>query len=321
MGTGKQVGYTDRIDTPLIYIIFNRPDLTQESFEVIRRIRPARLFVVADGPRTDQPGEADRCAAARAIVDDIDWPCEITRDYSEINLGCARRISTGITAALARVDRAIILEDDCLPHESFFTFCGDILERYAEDTRVMAVTGNNFQSGVKRGPDRYYFSKYFHCWGWATWARAWKHYDHDLSAWPESRKRGLLAATFPDRVEYEYWEQIFDAMAADKWDTWDYRYMFACFSQSGLTVTPQSNLVSNVGFRQDGTHTQVADHPLANIPVSEVGPLDRHPAYVVPDIEADACTFDNCFNGKALRRRYRRRFLKRWLAGLRADEK
>ena len=233
-------------------LIFNRPDVTARVFARIREARPDRLFVIADGPRPDRPGEADLVAATRAVAGAVDWPCEVTRDYSDTNLGCGRRVATGISGVFDAVEEAVILEDDCLPHPSFFGFCGALLDRYRHDHRVTTVGGANFQGGVRRGAGSYYFSKYMHCWGWATWRRAWRHYDRRMAAWPAARDAGALAAVHPDPRERAFWEGVLDRTHRGEVDTWDYPWQLSCWLQHGLTALPNVNLVTNLGFGPGG---------------------------------------------------------------------
>ncbi|WP_317189876.1 hypothetical protein [Mycobacterium avium] len=172
---------------PIIFMIFNRPDTTRKVFERIRAAKPEKLLVIADGPRASRPGEAEKCAATRAIIDEVDWDCEIERDFADTNMGTCPRISSGITRAFELVDKAVILEDDCVPSPSFFEYCADLLDRYENDERVMMISGNNHLFGHADITDSYYFSRYPHVWGWATWKRAWAKYDVKMTHWPEIR--------------------------------------------------------------------------------------------------------------------------------------
>jgi hypothetical protein len=277
----------------VVYIFFNRPDKVCQSFESVRAARPSRLFLVADGPRTDVPTDKDRCAAARRLVERIDWPCEVNVDYAETNLGCRRRVSSGIANAFAHVESAIILEDDCIPVKSFFRFCEELLFRYADDERVMAISGDNFQNGVVRGEASYYFSKYFHCWGWATWRRAWRHYDRALARWPAFRDAGYLRAACPDPMELRFWTGAFNRCASGEVDTWDTLFLLTCWMQNGLTILPNVNLVSNVGFDADATHTN-ASSQYGALPAVEVTDLS-HPEWVCADALADRYTSESMF--------------------------
>jgi len=285
---------------PVVFLIFNRPDLTERVFAEIRRARPTSLLVVADGPRGDRPTDIQKCADARSIVETVDWPCEVLTDYSNVNLGCRRRIATGIDWAFEHVQEAIVLEDDCLPHPSFFRYCAELLHNYRDDTRVMSISGDNWQQGQARGSWSYYFSKYATCWGWATWRRAWKHFDVSMSLWPIVRDSGALRHVCPDLVEHDYWHHIFEETHGGRMDSWAYAWVFAGFVQNGLSTHPNKNLISNIGFRADGTHL-LAPSPLASLPVFDIGEI-RHPTFMVPNRDADATEFDFNHGGTEIRR-------------------
>ncbi|MDQ3918838.1 MAG: glycosyltransferase family 2 protein [Acidobacteriota bacterium] len=285
--------------TPVAFIIFNRPELTEEVFGAISAARPAKLLVVADGPRS--PQEAERCERARAVVANITWDCEVLTNFADANLGCRRRVSSGLDWVFSQVEEAIILEDDCLPAPSFFGYCEGLLERYREDERVMHVGGDNFQRGRRRADASYYFSRYCHIWGWASWSRAWRHYDVAMRTWPAGRE--LIRGSFADEAEADFWAGIFDRVHAGQIDTWDYQWVYACWSQSGLAVVPEVNLVSNVGFGPDATHTR-GESEMSQLPVSDIGEL-RHPRLVIRNSEADDYSFDHVFGGLELKERAR----------------
>jgi len=287
------------LKTPVVLIIFRRPDLTARVFEAIRQAQPAKLLIVADGARNEE--EAILCQQTRSVTEQIDWDCEVLRNYSDVNLGCGHRVASGISWAFKLVEEAIILEDDCLPHPSFFSYCENLLGYYRDDERIMAISGDNFQDGNQRTPYSYYFSKYPHCWGWATWRRAWKHFDFNLDKWLEFKNSGLTKQIFENNYEEHYWIAIFGRMWVDKpRDIWDYMWTFACWSQSGLTALPNVNLVSNIGFDSGGTHT-FGDSPFANMAVEDIGEI-THPPFVVRHIEGDRYTFDHHFGGKAMKK-------------------
>jgi hypothetical protein len=277
------------MNTPVAFFIFNRPDTTAQVFAEIAKAKPSKLFVIADGPRPDRPGEAEKCAAARAVIDRADWACEVHKNYSDVNLGCGRRVATGLDWVFEHVEAAIILEDDCLPHQIFFRFCKELLERYRDDERVMMIGGTNSLFGQRQSPYSYHFSRIGTTWGWATWRRAWRHYDIEMKLWPALRDTPLLPdiLQFPEAVEY--CRNVYDKAHAgvDHVNTWDHQWSFACWAQNGLVILPNTNLVSNLGFRQDATHTKNEKSNLAKIPVAEMKFPLHHPPYVVRDIEAD----------------------------------
>lgn len=288
---------------PVVYMLFNRPRHTRETFAAIRALQPARLFIVADGPRSGHANDRDRCREVRSIVEAIDWPCEVHRNYADHNLGLKRRISSGLDWVFATVDRAIVLEDDCLPHPDFFPFCAELLERYADDGRVWVITGNNFQGGRKRGEASYYFSRYNHCWGWATWRRAWQHCRVDLPFWPEWKNSAAWRRTLPDKVENQYWTAIFDKVWRGEIDSWAYPWTASTWYHQGLTATPNVNLVTNIGFGPEATHT-IAGEDCPGLAILPLGEL-THPHQVKQNLKADRYVFDYEFGGieKRLRRR------------------
>jgi hypothetical protein len=296
-----------RLETPVAFFIFNRPETTARVFAEIRRAKPARLFVVADGPRKGRVGEAERCAAARAVAGNVDWECEVETLHSETNLGCKERVSSGIDWVFERTPEAILLEDDCLPHPSFFRFCGEMLERYRDDARIGIINGCNFQfgrgkkeSGRSNAPS-YYFSRYARIWGWAAWRRTWRFYDKNAAAWPFLRASGRLAQFFPGESDYRHWRRAFDRVYRGEIDTWDYQLCLALWSQSMLCVVPSVNLVSNIGFGKDATHTKFGGIHAGMAVEALRFPLE-HPAFVLPDSAADLFEMHCVFPTSPIRR-------------------
>ncbi len=284
---------------PVAFIIFNRPDTTARVFEAIRQAKPPLLLVIADGPRTSKLGEAEKCAATRAIIDRVDWDCEVRTNYSDVNLGCGKRVSSGLNWVFEEVEEAIILEDDCLPDPSFFPFCEELLAYYRDDSRIMAISGNNFQRGKKHSEDSYYFSRYNHVWGWASWRRAWKHYDFTMNKWPQIRDGGWLNSVLEDRYSIRDWAIEFEKMYKCEKDTWDYQWTFACWIQNGLTILPQVNLISNIGFNADATHT-TKDSPFANQSLSTIEFPLIHPSFVLRNTRADSFTDSTMFESNLI---------------------
>jgi hypothetical protein len=295
---------------PVALFMFNRPALTARVFEHIRASRPRRLLVVADGPRRTRPEDAQLCETTRKIVRSPDWPCELLLNFSDENLGCRRRLSTGLDWVFDQCPEAIILEDDCLPCPSFFSFCSAMLSRYRDDARIMHVSGDNWQGGVRRGTGSYYFSRYSLSWGWASWRRAWRHYDVALSVWPAALKERWLASILDDPLEIEYWTEIFDKLYRGEIDTWDYQWLFTCWAQNGLSIHPNENLVTNIGVGPDALNFKES-HSTIGIPTRE---LDEcvDPVAVIRDKQADRFTFEEHIAGKQMRadRTWVRRFKK-----------
>lgn len=198
------------LNTPILLLIFNRPNKTSQVFEQIRKAKPPKLYVSGDGPRKGYEGEEEKIKSAREIVSRVDWSCEVKTLFRDKNLGCKEGVSSAITWFFEQEEQGIILEDDCVPHLDFFTFCESLLVRYAGDDRVSVITGNNFQNGKIRGSASYYFSKYIHVWGWATWRRAWKHYQGDINFWPKWKTSDAWKKYKSDKIERRYWQKIFD---------------------------------------------------------------------------------------------------------------
>ncbi len=288
-----------KLTTPVAFLIFNRPHTTFKVFEVIRAAKPQTLLIIADGARFIE--EEDKCNEARSIVEKIDWDCEVLTNFSNINLGCKLRVSSGLDWVFSKVESAIILEDDCLPEPSFFEFCSELLTRYANDQRVMMISGNNFQFGKKRTKDSYYFSMFPHCWGWATWRRAWQYYDIDMKLWLTVRDNDWLMDILHSKSAVRYWENIFQDVFDDLIDTWDYQWTFACWVQSGLTILPNVNLISNIGFNNEATHTKRSRNRLANMETKAlIFPL-IHPKFIIRNAQFDRLTQNNIFRFSILK--------------------
>ena len=285
----------------ILFLIFNRPEPTRKVFEAIAQAKPRQLFIAADGPRTDKEGEAENCAAARSVVQRVSWDCEVKTLFREENLGCRKAISSAIDWFFEHVEEGIILEDDCLPHPSFFGYCGQLLERFRFDDRIWNISGSDFTDHNVPVDGSYYFSSYFNCWGWATWKRAWMHYDDAMQAWPLFRDASGLSALFNDPLEVKYWETIFETLwATSHPDTWDYRWILTCWENHKLTVIPNKNMISNIGFGASGTHTLCSSNPLGNRPIDDIGPL-THPQQVVRNRAAERYMFDHTYKGLKMR--------------------
>lgn len=274
------------LNTPIVFIIFNRPDKAQKTFEAIAKAKPKKLFVIADGARTHKAGEKEICDITRAIIDQVDWDCEVLKNFSEVNMGCKLRLSSGLDWVFNTVPEAIILEDDCLPAPSFFQYCDELLARYRDDNRIGMISGCNFQEGIQRGDGDYYFSRFCHIWGWATWARAWKKYDVNVSSWPELKAQDWLGSLGFKGAEQKHWDVEFDRVHSKTLDTWDHQWTMTCWKNEMLAIMPNVNLISNIGFGAGATHTTGpsihADMKTANLQF----PL-KHPTEVKRDIAAD----------------------------------
>ncbi len=279
------------LSTPVAFLIFNRPELTKTVFAEIAKVQPKKLLVVADGPRQDKQGEAEKCAAARAVIEQVDWDCEVLKNYSDVNLGCGIRVATGIDWVFEHVDEAIILEDDCLPHLTFFEFCRELLEKYRDDERVMMISGSNLMGDWESDIQSYHFSYYGGIWGWASWKRAWKYYDYHMKLWKYEGARNCVRNVLVDPEQYFYREEMLSKAFRGEIDTWDYQWSFARLLQSGLSVVPSVNLVSNIGFGKDATHTINFFDSKANLPLSSMSFPLREPYGLAVEREYDCNSY------------------------------
>ncbi|RAM53010.1 MAG: glycosyltransferase family 2 protein [Hapalosiphonaceae cyanobacterium JJU2] len=290
-----------RLKTPVAFIIFKRPDTTERVFEAIRQAKPAKLFVIADGPRNDRADEPEKCEATRAIIDRVDWECEVLKNYSDTNIGCAERLPSGLDWVFNQVEEAIILEDDCLPHPTFFQFCEALLEKYRYDQRIGTIIGQNVQLGRRRTEYSYYFSIYNRCWGWATWRRAWQNFDFDMKLWPEIQESRFLNDILVDPKSVKFWQQIFQDTYDSRINTvWDYQWTFSCWLQNQLSIVPNHNLISNIGFGQNATHTKHTKGSFvktyASMPTEPINFPLKHPPYIIRDLESDRFMQKNFFD-------------------------
>ena len=291
--------------SPILFLVFNRPDLTQRVFDAIRQARPPKLYIAADGPRKNKVGEVERCALVQEIVSQVDWPCEVSKLIRQENLGCKIAVSSAIDWFFSQEPEGIILEDDCLPHPDFFPYCDELLKKYRDDERVGMISGTNFQGGIRRGEGDYYFSRFCHIWGWATWARAWSKYDVTITQWSALKKVGWLKSLGFQGGYERYWEKVFDKVKNGRIDTWDHQWTMASWVNDMLSVMPNVNLVRNIGFGADATHT-VSASIYADMGTAHINfPLD-HPIEVKPDNGADRFTakrmFSNSITWRAIRK-------------------
>jgi GR25 family glycosyltransferase involved in LPS biosynthesis len=242
------------MNTPILFLIFNRPETTAQSFDVIRSVKPSRLYVAADGPRLEKTGERELCIKTRSLIK-IDWECELKMLFSDQNLGCGRAVSKAITWFFENEEEGIILEDDIIPHLDFFPYCEELLAKYRDDERIQLITGRNFFYEPINSNESYYFSGLFHIWGWASWKRVWKDYHFDLSYFSEiDFDKKISFYQFPKSVNC-YWKNIFVMMKYNPIDTWDYQLLFNQWYYQRYCIIPLINLTENIGFGINATHT------------------------------------------------------------------
>jgi len=277
-----------QFETPILFLIFNRPELTARVFAAIREVKPAKLYVAADGPRPEKVGEWKRCAEARGVLEKIDWDCEARTLLRDDNLGCGHAVSEAITWFFEQEEEGIILEDDCSPDASFFPFCAEMLARFREDDRVGSISGDNFFPPALHSAQPYHFSKYTQIWGWATWRRFWKKYDFHLTGELEEWER-IIRGVNPNENQARYWIEIFKAMKSGLIDTWDYQVMFSAWRSGLVHIYPSKNLILNIGYGADATHTNF-DSPVTRLTTSAIEDYEVTLPVVV-DLILDETTF------------------------------
>jgi hypothetical protein len=281
------------VDVPVLLIVFNRPEKTRRMFEAVRAAAPRRLFIAADGPRPDHPDDLDRCERTRRIFFGIDWPCEVRTRFQDRNLGCKRGVGTAIDWFLSEVDAGIIVEDDCVPTADFFRFCAELLDRYRDATEVMMIGGHN-PLGAWDGEASYVFSRTSPIWGWATWRRAWAHYDAAMARWAEPRAHEAVRARMP-RTEFRITSQRFDLVYEQRRDSWGFAWAFAMLIAGGVSVMPVRNLVANIGFDDEATHTKLSWSNEASAPTHPLAFPLAHPSSTTPDADFEQALFRHRF--------------------------
>ncbi|MGA1331433.1 MAG: glycosyltransferase family A protein [Bacteroidia bacterium] len=258
---------------PLLFLVFNRPDTTEQVLKSIRLYRPERLYVACDGPRVDRPGEEELVGTVQRIISEgVDWPCSLFTLYRDTNLGCKKAVSSALDWFFENEEAGIVLEDDCLPHPDFWRYCNELLVRYANDERVFMISGNNFQDGKKVNDDSYYVSALTHIWGWASWRRSWQKVDLELGGYDDWVRHGGLQRLFGKGHWVGEWKRTFKRYRQGRYNTWDYPFLFAAWKHGQYALLPSVNLVSNIGFGHQGaTHTS-ADvfHGISRIPTGSL---------------------------------------------------
>jgi hypothetical protein len=294
-GPGRHAHGTGRVP-PVLLLVFNRPAPTLQVLSALRQAQPSRLYVAADGPRPDRPGDVDDCAEVRRIIRGVDWRCRVTTLYRKENLGCHPAVRGALDWFFQHEDEGIILEDDCLPSLSFFQYATELLARFRDDPRVMHVTGNCFQVPQPYGPASYHFSQVALVWGWATWRRAWQRFDASSRGWPALRDGKGFKKLFPQAAERRYWASHFDRLHARLLDNWDSQWLLSILLQGGFCATPAVNLVKNIGIGSaEATHTRGAIPFLQQFSAGELHFPLVHPTVVEVDHQADHSLYMNCF--------------------------
>lgn len=295
------------LNTPVLFLIFNRPETTRLVFEAIRKVKPKQLFIAADGPRANKEGEAEKCLQTRLIVENIDWDCSVKTLFRDKNMGCGKAVSGAISWFFEHVEEGIILEDDCLPNNSFFEYCATMLDYYRNNEKVMFISGDSALSEKFADPknETYYFSAIPRVWGWATWKKCWDSYIFDFSKTSSYSFHKKLKNYFDDKRMINFWRWTFFRMQHQDIDTWDYQWGFSIWMKNGLAVTPFVNMISNIGFGTDATHTTGDEESTRNnLPVYEIESI-IHPQTIKQNKELDLLMLSKEYRGRSTYRLYR----------------
>lgn len=289
-------------DVPVVLIVFKRIETTKQVFEEVRKMQPKDFYIISDAARAQRSEEVQKVIEVRKYIENhIDWECRLHKIYAEENMGCERRVTTGLTQVFQEVDRAVILEDDCVPHPDFFRYCKEMLDKYEMDERVMLISGSKLAQNYPVKED-YLFTFLAGIWGWATWRRAWEYYDYSMKIWPEFRKQRVLYQLLPvgaaQIIEGEL-ERVYEGRI----NSWAYRWLLARLNQRALGIVPKHNLINNVGFSdEDATHTKGKN--VVTFQVQEMAfPLKEN-----------SCVLPDCEYEKAVEKvYYRTPALKKWI--------
>jgi hypothetical protein len=277
------------LSTAVLFLIFNRLDTTKQVFDTIKQAKPPRLYIAADGARDSRTGEQEICRTVKDyVMSNIDWQCEVKTLFREKNLGCKQAVSSAIDWFFENESMGIILEDDCLPVQSFFWFCEELLLKYRDDMRIWLISGDNFQHGIKRGDSDYYFSKYNHIWGWASWSSRWKYYDVEIKSFKQFEQKNLISNIIQNKKMQHYWLNQFKKTFMGEIDTWDYQWTYTIWINAGMSILPNINLVSNIGFNTDATHTIYENPQVANLHKAELTFPLKHPVFYLIQQDADS---------------------------------
>lgn len=279
---------SNQLDIAVLFLVFNRIDTTRQVFEAIRQAKPLRLYVAADGARKSKEGELDKVNKVREyIMSNIDWECEVKTFFHEQNLGCGQAPASAITWFFQNEEMGIILEDDCLPSQSFFWFCKELLIKYKDDMRIWMIGGTTFKNIKLEDEEDYYFSKYSHIWGWATWSNRWKYYDYNIKTFPKFKKNNYVKSIFENNKEQEFWMESLEKAFNSRVDYWDYQWVYIMNLNHGLCVLPTLNLISNIGFGNDATHTNQKIDGVSELNHFEISFPLKEREFIFPNIKMD----------------------------------
>lgn len=272
-----------QVEAPVLFITFNRPESTRVVFEAIRQAKPKKLYISSDGPRPKKyEDDQSKISEVRKLAGEVDWDCAVKTRFLEENLGCGPGVSSAITWAFQEEEKLIIIEDDCIPSLSFFSFCNELLNRYADNERIMHISGTRWNEEYPIHDCDYFFTKYDHIWGWATWKRAWDLYDFKVTDYPLFKEKKILNIALNNSASIiRNWTAILDDIYQRKVKhTWDYQWQYCIFKYNGLCINTVKNLVTNIGT--EGVHDSKETYMHNRTRFETKGQL-KAPAFLYPE--------------------------------------
>jgi hypothetical protein len=287
-----------KISVPVLLVAFNRPDTTLKVFECIRNAKPTKLYIALDGPRKNKEGEEKLCKSVKEIVENIDWPCQTHYLFNSVNKGAEITVSSAITWVFEKEEYAIILEDDIVAPLSFFSFAQDMLMRYKDEDNICIVTGNNFTPIKLENSSDYFFGKYGHTWGWATWKRVWDKFDLNMEIVDERLKASFLESITNSKAEMKYYKKLFSSMQKRGIgnNTWDFMFLYLIRINKMLSIIPRVNLTSNIGIYGLHARGKTKHHYR---PYDEDFIVKKHPKKIECLVDYDIYHFKTHINKKA----------------------
>lgn len=288
---------------PVLIVIFNRPDKFRNLLQSLRKSKPSKLFVSADGPRQNNADDKSKCVQARKVVDEIDWPCDIVTRFLDNNMGCDPHVASAIEWFFENVEYGIILEDDVVIHPNFFRFSVELFERYRDDERIMQISSlSPFEK--RNHPYSYHFSKHFRCYGaWGTWKRAWRFHTIPIGRYTKTDLFQIIRSYFPKPIDQKYWMKLFSEFENGSRVNWDYWWNFTCYAQNGLCIVPESNFVKNIGYDDRSTHTKCQEPVLCDLQAESIKFPLSHPIFIYADERPEINFRKNYYSGLSLKSR------------------
>lgn len=300
-----------QVVSPILFLGFNRPETARKVFEAISNVKPRKLYIALDGPRKGNLEDIRKSKLVKEIFYSINWDCEIKTLYRDENLGCKYAVSSAINWFFECEEEGIILEDDCLPGDDFFVFCDELLEKYRHDTRIMHIGGTNFHVNKQCANDSYYFSNLCNVWGWASWRNTWKNYDVELSKYANIDAFEKFNIIFNNKIIAESWVHILKKLLSNGINTWDYQWTITIMLNNGLTIMPNENLIKNIGFGIDATHTVDVNSKIPNNELGTIGTI-VHPSIILPEKKLDIITLKREFRYNKMKKKKMLNKLKFW---------